>query len=150
MRRGLIIGGFALLSLVALAGWVRKPDVTLPQTAFNQATPAAYNQAAVPSMSSAPRVTSALYNEPVYTRPVRVQPVVARRNTSTNTSYAKQGRPLSHSIAIVGASSGVGAAIGGGQDPVAGEVGRQHIAATLRSRSENRRRTESSEHRPRF
>jgi len=110
MRRGLTIGGVALLSLVALAGWVRKPDVTLPQAAFNQATPAAYNQAAVPSMSSVPQVTSALYNEPTYTRPVRVQPVVARRSTST--SYVKQGRPLSHSIAIVGASSGVGAAIG--------------------------------------
>src|SRR5688572_20447993 len=42
MKSALTIAGFTVLSIVALAGWVRQPQVAMPYNAFNSAMPGTY------------------------------------------------------------------------------------------------------------
>lgn len=111
MRQGALIAGISLLSVVALAGWMRTPGAPGAQAAayVPSYTPApALNQY---GMAAAPRATAAVYERPV-----------ARPRIAPRTDYAPQyrdhvvarkpSRPFSHSAAIVGGSAGAGAAIG--------------------------------------
>jgi hypothetical protein len=136
MRQGVIIGAFALVSAVALAGWTRKPATPVPAYPAAAYAPApvypapAYpmqqpyaGQYAPPQAYPAQAFTPLnQYGAPlayapvpqattaVYERPV-ARPVVRRA------SYApapvrrvavvqKKKRPFSHSAAIVGGSAG--------------------------------------------
>ena len=111
MRRALAIGGFSLLSLVALAGWVRKPDAPLPQTDLTQ--PANnLNYAPAYTPVNAPAMQRAYVQTP-YRRAAAY-----RSQQAVQTSYApasivvKRRRPTSHSVAIIAGGAGAGAAIG--------------------------------------
>lgn len=121
MRQGLVIAGFALLSVIGLVGWTRKPSVMDMQTRFNQASAeqmpinsASTVPCATPAIYPAAAVPAAFYSRPVYyqTQPVPARRVVTRQYVPANTVIVRHHRPLSHSVAIVGASAGAGAAIG--------------------------------------
>jgi len=119
MRRGLTIASFALLSVIALAGWTRKPETpafpAMPWGA-NQFTPAGYNPAFpggyMPGNALMPPVYPAYNAAPVVYpgAPVRAQSVVSPRYVRTRT--VRSSRPFGHSAAIVAGSAGAGAAIG--------------------------------------
>ena len=154
------LGVFGLLGAIAIAGWVRKPEMTnaasAPMGSNQFATPQA---AGYPSQDAAgaaaadtnganlrsvnsdaygnrfssaagPCVTPAqnaayndnYYNEPYYSsnRPVRVAPVAQpsydpsyepRQTYSVDRTH-RRGRSTKRSLALVGGSAGVGAAIG--------------------------------------
>jgi hypothetical protein len=132
-NRGLIIAGFALLAVIALAGWTRTPATTqaysvpaatapgylqqnpyaapMPVHAMHyampmQAGPAMY----VPAAQPAPVVRQAA---PVVRQAAPVQRVVQRQSAPARTTYtAKTKRSTGKSVAIVAGSAGVGAAIG--------------------------------------
>lgn len=120
MRRGLVIAGFALLSVIGLVGWTRKPSLSSMQTSFGPAATdpvinAAYNApCATPVIYPATAVPAAYYSRPVYyqTEAAPIRRVVARQYVPAQTVVVRRSRPLSHSVAIVGASAGAGAAIG--------------------------------------
>jgi uncharacterized protein YcfJ len=111
MRQGVIVGAFALVSAVALAGWVRKPEAPAPAYPATAYAPAPapvvpiYPQQAYPvqAYAPAPYATTAVYQRPVARRAAYVAP---RRVVQ------KRKRPFAHSAAIVGGSAGAGAAIG--------------------------------------
>ena len=99
MKQGILIAAFAALSALAVAGWMRKPAEPQLQTDPGiTALPATYSSPAA--------------NTPVYRQPARVRRVVSRDYVPAS-RVVKRERPLSHSVAIVGAGAGVGAAIGG-------------------------------------
>src|SRR5437879_11840871 len=82
MKRGLIVAGFALMTVVALVGWTRRPTMAQMQSQFDQAqnapsaVPAAYST--TPALS-APNAR-ANYQQPVYSAQRRYsQPPVVRR-----------------------------------------------------------------------
>jgi len=115
MKRGLIVAGFALMTVVALVGWTRRPTMAQMQSQFDQAqnapsaVPAAYST--TPALS-APNAR-ANYQQPVYSAQRRYsQPPVVRRASYSPAYRVKRQRPLSHSVAIVVAGAGTGAAIG--------------------------------------
>ncbi len=84
IKRGLMIAGLMLLTAVAVAGWTRNPSpVPENQTVAHQSAPVR------------PARVRANYARPVYDQ----EPVRRRRSTR-------------NSVAIVGGSAGVGAAIG--------------------------------------
>jgi len=120
MRRGLVIAGFALLTVIGLVGWTRKPSLTDMQAKFAQApaaqiSPASYNTPCVTAPAYPAEVAApAGYSRPVYyqARPAHIQRVVTREYVPVRTVRVRHQRPLSHSVAIVGASAGTGAAIG--------------------------------------
>jgi hypothetical protein len=117
MSSRLVIAGFALLTTVALIGWTGRSSTEFPQQPhFAQEQTA---QAPVPA------------NEPAAAYPIAGAPAAHAAETpyaASRTSgerYASQPgprrlshsrvrreRPTSHSVAIVGASAGTGAAIG--------------------------------------
>ncbi len=133
MNRGLIIAGFALLSVVALVGWTRttgvQPQAAIPgspvmygqplQPYAQQYSPYAQPYAYVPAPYGTP-VMYATVPTPVQPRaqyayngnPAPVRRVVSTRRYYEPVRTVRRGRPLSHSIAIVAGSSGVGAAVG--------------------------------------
>ena len=137
MKREIVIAGLALLSVVALAGWTRKPVASpatvtagaceqpasaYPATPVNYAQPygqpvAGYAHAMSPvSYGTAPVVyvpaqPAAPEWQYARTAPVR-RAVVTRSYQPVRTVQVRRGRPLSHSVAIVAGSSGMGAAIG--------------------------------------
>ena len=109
MRRGLIVAGFALMSLVALVGWTRKPTLAQMQSQFDntQNAPAVYPPAA------AFHNASDYYEHQAYSaRPRYSQPALVRRASYSPAYQVRRQRPLSHSVAIVAAGAGTGAAIG--------------------------------------
>lgn len=117
MKQGVIIGAFALLSAVALAGWVRTPAApapVYPAAVYAPATTPAYPVQAFAPLnaygSPAPQATTAVYERPI------VRPVVVRRTTAApvrrTAVVVKKKRPFSHSAMIVGGGAGAGAAIG--------------------------------------
>lgn len=120
MKRGLIVAGFALMTVVALVGWTRRPTMAQMQSQFDQAqnapsaVPAAYPT--TPALS-APNAR-ANYQQPVYSAQRRYsQPPVVRRASYSPAYRVKRQRPLSqrplsHSVAIIVAGAGTGAAIG--------------------------------------
>lgn len=121
MRKGLIIAGFSLLSVVALVGWTRKPNFTPSNFTPGCLDPAAYNQQMQYGMQ--PPVMPAMYGQAVpayYSQPAPyVQPVQPRRVVAAQPVYrtttatrVRRSRPFSHSAAIVAGSAGAGAAIG--------------------------------------
>ncbi len=119
--RGAVIGGGALLAVVALLGWTRGGAV-------HETRPAPAAVVGQPSADQAPLDQYGMpAAAPVDTRRAsadsRPAPAPVRRATThANASYAAQqpvssrpvrrGRPASHSAAIVAGSAGVGAAIG--------------------------------------
>jgi uncharacterized protein YcfJ len=123
MRQAVVVGAFALVSAVAVAGWVRKPEPA-PVQAYTAPLPAqSYPaQSFTPLNAYGSPMTAASY-APVpqaapayayYERPV-VRPVV-RRTTYVaprrTVVVQKRKRPFTHSLAIVGGGAGAGAAIG--------------------------------------
>jgi len=129
MKSALTIAGFTVLSLVALAGWARQPQVAMPHNAFNSAMPGAYPVAydaagnpnpclgAMPvayAQPMYPGYTQALYSpqsQTVYAQPT-VRRAVAQRYAPAQRVVYKQPRSTKKSVAIVAASAGTGAAIG--------------------------------------
>ncbi len=128
MNKGIIVAGFALLSVAALTGWTRKASVA--PAYFN--TPSAFNTASgceqMPSQTgpylqpapygaptpgvyapTQPYAQTAFYRapEPVYDRSVPV-----RRYVAPQAVVVRHRRPFSHSVAIVAGGAGAGAAIG--------------------------------------
>lgn len=106
MRRGLLLAGLGLLSVIAVGGWVRRatpapqPAVTQPAMNFN-------NEAATPAATPAPAAQTAQ-------EPARVQPVVARRTVRRyqGSRVVVRKRSWKKSAAIIGGSAAGGAAIG--------------------------------------
>lgn len=141
MRQGVVIGAFAVVSAVALAGWVRKPETPA------QSLPAAYTSApavqaapgypvapypaqpyapqAYPAQAyaplnaygtpaayaSAPSATTAVYRRPIV-RPAVRRVSYVRSYEPGRVTVERRKRPFSHSLAIVGGGAGAGAAIG--------------------------------------
>ena len=134
-QSGAMIAALAILVVVAVAGWARKPSpepsMTPPYYASaNYAAPAAqpftadgpqpvrYDQygSAVPC---APPMQQIAYAVPAYAdgyavRTVRPRQVIQEQPTPVyeTRTYAKRGRSTKKSVAIVAGSAGVGAAIG--------------------------------------
>jgi hypothetical protein len=109
MKRGLIIAGVALLAVVALAGWVRKTNVSTTPNYFNQPGTSAYTPESAPAAA------------PVAPAPVPAAAPAApvRRSVqSTTNRVATAPRPVTKtrskktSAAIIGGSAAAGAAIG--------------------------------------
>ena len=109
MRQGVMIAAFALLSAVAVAGWVRKPQPAQVPVAYpSQYAP--LNEFGSPgSYAHVPQATTAIYE-----RPIVYQRRVVRRSTyvAPRRVVYKRKRPFTHSLAIVGGGAGAGAAIG--------------------------------------
>ena len=97
MNRGVVIGAFALVAAIAVAGWVRPsvPAVTAP--ADQQILPADR--------------TGTVAAPAVYHQPARVQRVVERQYVAPR-HVVKKRRSTRNSVAIVAGSAGAGAAIG--------------------------------------
>jgi len=140
----LLIAGFALLAVLAVAGWTRTPGAQAAPAMANQFTgqqPNAYDPNAVPANSAgyAPagyaagnclepgQMQPVSYTESGYrtsSRPRVIryveepQPVVRReyvegdRARTEVVTTRRRGRSTGKSVAIVGGSAGVGAAIG--------------------------------------
>jgi hypothetical protein len=113
-----------LLSVLALAGWTRKPAVEPPfgygPYGYNQLTPAGYMQPLPNGMMPVQGAYPAYLASPGYQQPSVVYqpaaPVVQPRRVVSSRSVAPRAvrspRPFSHSAAIVAGSAGAGAAIG--------------------------------------
>ena len=141
LRRGLIISGFAVLSVVALTGWTRQTAVrpnSLNSTPYNTqaaaqpcdtnpaypATPAGYfnnGYQVVPAYGSVPMGAPVMYVAPLAPQPAAATPQAPLARRATMRQYApverpvaarKTTRPFSHSAAIVAGGAGAGAAIG--------------------------------------
>jgi hypothetical protein len=137
MRRGLIIAGFALLAVVALAGWTRTPPTGAtyfnnPAAALNPAgftspqgqpcvpngvMPVAYGQPIVAGFGTpygAPMYQSPYATPVIYTpaEPVRSERVIERRYVPQRNYVVRKRRSTGKSVAIVAGSAGLGAAIG--------------------------------------
>jgi hypothetical protein len=150
MRQALIIAGFALLAVVALAGWTRTPNSASMNSA-NFAAPGAYPAAqgamtpvgydvngrpvyvplnqdcAEPLPVQSAAYAPAEYAAPryrTYSRPRVVRQVVEREPEPV--VVRKKGRSTKKSAAIVAGSAGAGAAIGalagGGKGAAIGAV----------------------------
>ena len=110
MKPRLIVAGFALLTVLALMGWTRKP--TSEPASFDNpvaSAPATTEPAVAPPQATAPDTVPAPagHRDRLMARsakPVR-EPIHHRR-------VVVRERPIGHSVAIVGASAGTGAAIG--------------------------------------
>jgi uncharacterized protein YcfJ len=130
MRQALTIGGFALLSVVALAGWTRTPKPAgftegAHFAPYGYAMPAQYQTGYpgyAPGQGYAPGLypgyspallTAPAYAGPVYQQaPVQRVPAVRRAVSTRRVAQVRRSRPFGHSAAIVAGSAGAGAAIG--------------------------------------
>lgn len=114
MKRGLLIGGFVLLSVAAVTGWTRKTTAPQVNDGVYPAVNALYTQPLQPVQAVQPFAdTTAPARTVRRAQPAPVRTVAVRRSyTPVSTVRVKRSRPLSHSVAIVAGSSGVGAAIG--------------------------------------
>lgn len=118
--RILMIAGMAVLGVVAILGWIRKPEVTPAQTwaapgapGYNNSIAPAENDvqaAEVPSYATRPAVRTITRAQPRSTQPAYADRGAAPSRPSHRA--VTQERPFSHSAAIVGAGAGAGAAIG--------------------------------------
>jgi len=133
MRQPVVIAGFALLSVVALAGWTRKPEVK-PPFGYSEfvpsgyglmpagyAYPAPYGMAPGPYGYAPYGYAPAGYGyQPVVSAPApavyssapapAARRVVSPRYVTSRT--VRRPRPFGHSAAIVAGGAGAGAAIG--------------------------------------
>jgi hypothetical protein len=130
IQKGLIVAGFALLAVVAVLGWARKPTVELQPTYFNPPQAAATHltddgtpvvNGVSPFGSSLAPQQSAQQVQPPVQEPVQAPATAARTANrqaaapaarASQTRVVEQKRPTSHSAAIVAGSAGTGAAIG--------------------------------------
>lgn len=97
-RRTLImILGFAALLAIAVAGWVRTPPAVSADT--TPLTPAVFSSALNPPPTVSDQATEA-------------QSAHVHRQYAPVRVVRRHHRPLSHSLAIIGGSAGVGAAVG--------------------------------------
>ena len=118
----IMIGAFALLGVVAVAGWTRQPTAS---TAYNPISmqPATYgsetDNCTQPAYSNAAYAPDESYNTPRYRTYNR--PRVVRTASAPGSNYVereretvvrKRGRSTGKSVAIVAGSAGAGAAIG--------------------------------------
>jgi uncharacterized protein YcfJ len=123
LRTPLLLGGMALLAVVALIGWLREPSP--PAQAYVPADPnLSVNQQ--PVAAAAAFRQNGYYSSPVYERqsltgvqreqsqPRSVATTATRRtaDTAPRETVVVRKRPTSHSVAIVAGSAGAGAAIG--------------------------------------
>jgi hypothetical protein len=113
MSSRLVIAGFALLTTVALIGLTgrssnesaQQPQVAQEPTAQAPVPPNAYPSASAPAVPAAetPYAASRTSRERYASQPAPRRPSYTR---------VRRERPAGHSVAIVGASAGTGAAIG--------------------------------------
>jgi hypothetical protein len=130
--RILTIVGFAVLAVVAILGWTRKPEAPAPQPLLDPAAASTYN--AVPNAAPDNSGRGGYADYPSYAtkrfvrtiesppearpaEPSQAEPYVERRRTRSGNSRSSRRvvtreRPFSHSAAIVGGGAGAGAAIG--------------------------------------
>jgi uncharacterized protein YcfJ len=121
LKRGLIIGGFTALAVVAVLGWTRKSEpapaypvvpaqalapMPTPSDAVTPATPVVYANSPYAPAYAAPRA-AAPAPAPVTRRAARSSMVESRQPRTVT-----RKRPTGHSVAIVAGSAGAGAAIG--------------------------------------
>jgi hypothetical protein len=127
ISRFAIPGAFLILSVIAVAGWIRQPAA--PAVAWNPALTAApagyaqpvgydsngqpvYSPGQTPCLDSGPAVQPVRYSDRTmrnYRRPVRV---VSRDYSAAQVSGSSARRSTKKSVAIVAGSAGAGAAIG--------------------------------------
>lgn len=123
MRQRILIGGIALLTVAAVAGWMRKPAAET--VAAFPAQAGVYNPSTsypAPSYSNAqftqPYASTAVYRSPYGRRVAHRTVYTGRGSDRYYNGYAgrrvvvRRPRPFSHSLAIVGGGAGAGAAIG--------------------------------------
>jgi hypothetical protein len=111
-----MIAAFALLAVVAVAGWTRQPTysnlVPVQSAAY---TPAA-NNCIEPAYSTAAYAPDEAYSAPryhTYNRPRVIRANNVRSNyVEREVVVRKRGRSTGKSVAIVAGSAGAGAAIG--------------------------------------
>ena len=148
LKRGWIIGAFALVAVIALAGWIRKP-AEAPAPAYFSPTPVpatwdqpAANFAAPTPYGAAPMVYGSAPAAPQATAAPRQQ-ASTRSYTPAERRYGVKKRPFSHSAAIVGGSAGAGAAIGalagGGKGAAIGAIS-GGAAGLIYDRATNKKR----------
>ena len=102
MKPGLIIAGFALMTVLTLIGWTRKPTAEPARFDNPATTPAMTEPAPAPPEVVAPGIVPAAGHR---------DRLMARRAEPARRVVVRK-RPINHSVAIVGASAGTGAAIG--------------------------------------
>lgn len=132
-QSGAMIAALAVVGVLAVAGWARKPApesaVAAPyyaSAAYPTMAPQQYSpDGAQPQYANAvpcvPALQQVAYTMPAYAngyavRTVRQRPVVQEQQPAPvyeTRTYAKRGRSTKKSVAIVAGSAGVGAAIGG-------------------------------------
>ena len=109
MKPRLIVAGFALLTVLALMGWTRKPT----------SEPASFDN----PVASAPTMTEPAVAQPQATAPETVPAPAGHRDRlmarpaepvrlPAHRRVVVRERPIRNSVAIVGASAGTAAAIG--------------------------------------
>lgn len=103
-----VVIAFALLTAVAVAGWVRTPAAA--KAAGD--TEATLTPANLDSNCGA-TLSPALYQTQPVARAQRVVSQPSHRPVQRSYVVRHRPRPLSHSVAIVAGGAGVGAAIGG-------------------------------------
>lgn len=121
-KKALIIGGFAVLGVVAVLGWTRKPEpapvypmmppaqTLVPSDAATPATPVVYANSPYAPGFAAPAPAPA--PQPAATAPVERR---AARSSAVETRQPRvvtRNRSTGKSVAIVAGSAGAGAAIG--------------------------------------
>jgi len=131
-KGAVMMAGFSLLGVLAVAGWTRNPAATnMPGNNFaspgvysaSYAQPVAqpvYDQYGQAVNCSEPVVTNAAYapaptpQYQTYNRPrvIRETNYVERAPVTERRTVARQKRSTGKSVAIVGGSAGVGAAVG--------------------------------------
>jgi hypothetical protein len=126
MRNGLLAVAFAILAVVAAAGWARKAPAqndTMQPYAQASYLPPGVNQNTTPCADNNVAFQSASYSSSPYTgdvfvhrthRPVRVvRREAVEESADRDVSYSRQhGRSTGKSVAIVAGTAATGAAVG--------------------------------------
>lgn len=118
MSSRLVVTGFALLTAVALVGWTRKAEMPATQPQFSQSQTAPQAMPANEPYPAYPEPAAANTPEPAtQTTPYATGETARERRPVEHPAVhhyrrVRHERPTSHSVAIVGASAGTGAAIG--------------------------------------
>ena len=113
-----MIAAFALLAVVAVAGWTRQPTYSNPVPVQSAAYTPAANNCIEPAYSTAAYAPDETYNAPryhTYNRPRVIRANNVRSNyveRERKVVVRKRGRSTGKSVAIVAGSAGAGAAIG--------------------------------------
>lgn len=114
LRLGLLIGGFGLVTALAVAGWTRKPSEPVAPYATNFAAANPDAQPATPCVDTTNYdAAPPAYVTNRYVRSARPSYPQSTEPAGSRAVPARHGRSTGKSVAIVAGSSGVGAAIGG-------------------------------------